>query len=85
MVGVISYVFHLQLAAHVAAVVLEDVRHGSLDVTLVTSVLMVDFLVRLVAGLSGTQHIDAKIKFLGVDVEDGDFTKMEHVHTVEIA
>jgi hypothetical protein len=46
---------------------------------------MVDFLVRHVAGLSGTQHIDAKIKFLGVDVEDGDFTKMEHVHTVEIA
>ena len=45
---------------------------------------MVDFLVRHVAGLSGTQHIDAKIKYLGVDVEDGDFTKMDHAPTVEM-
>tara|TARA_B100000123_G_C25558010_1_gene352625 strand:- start:221 stop:361 length:141 start_codon:yes stop_codon:yes gene_type:complete len=46
---------------------------------------MVDFLVRHAAGHSGTQHIDAKIKFLGVDVVDGTSIVMVHVPTVEIA
>tara|TARA_B100000945_G_scaffold320251_1_gene329712 strand:+ start:984 stop:1124 length:141 start_codon:yes stop_codon:yes gene_type:complete len=46
---------------------------------------MVDFLVRHAVGHFGTQHIDAKIKFLGVDVVDGTFIAMVHVHTVEIA
>ena len=45
---------------------------------------MVDFLVRHVAGLSGTQHIDAKTKYLGVDVEDGTSILMDHAHTVEM-
>tara|TARA_B100001996_G_scaffold169432_1_gene129173 strand:- start:350 stop:490 length:141 start_codon:yes stop_codon:yes gene_type:complete len=45
---------------------------------------MVDFLVKHVAGLSGTQHIDAKTKYLGVDVEDGISIMMDHVPTVEM-
>ena len=45
---------------------------------------MVDYLAKHVAGLSGIQLTDVRIKSLGEDVVDGIYTVMEHAPMVEM-